>query len=266
MSRASAVVAAAAAAALVASGCGVSGASSGVVAVDTDRLPVVDAVVGTLPPTVPGEPTPAQIEAADVDEVDTIVEPEVRVRPTTVAVVGDSLTLSASDELDRALRAADLDPLVIDAQESRRMTVGTSRIRPGRDVVEEIVAAGDPAPELWVIALGTNDVASVESLEGFRPDIRSILDLLPDDVPVVWVDLYIRNRPEPISRANLQIRAELGGRAGGTAVVDWFSHGVDDGVITDDGVHLTPTGRAQFAESIVAAIDELFPPAEPAGG
>ena len=137
------------------------------------------------------------------------------------------------------------------------MAVGTSSLTPGRRVVEEILE--ESQPELWVIALGTNDVASVDSLDGFRSDMRVILDLLPSDVPVVWVDLYIRDRPEPIGRANLQIRAELGGREGGAAVVDWFSHGVDDGVITGDGVHLTPEGQQLFADSIVKAVDELFP-------
>lgn len=238
-------------------GCSVVDASSGVAVTESAEIASVPSIAVTPPPPEDGRPTEAEIEAADVVEVDTVVEPEVRIRPSTIAVVGDSLTVSAREELAAALGAAGLDVIAIDAQEGRRMAVGTSNLAPGQRVVEEILAEADP--ELWVIALGTNDVASVDSLDGFRADIRGILDLVPPEVPVVWVDLYIRDRTEPISRANLQIRAELGGREGGAAVVDWFSHGTDAGVITGDGVHLTPAGQQLFADSIVKAVDELFP-------
>lgn len=238
--------------------CGLAESPSGVAVSGSERNAATPLVVVSLPAFDDRIPDEAAIDAADVEEVDTVVEPEVRVRPTTIAVVGDSLTVSAREELAAALGAAELEVVAIDAQEGRRMAVGTSTITPGRDAVEEILAGADP--DLWVIALGTNDVASVESLDGFRSEMGQILDLLPPDAPVVWVDLYIRDRPEPISRANLQIRAELGGRDGGAAVVDWFSRGVDDGVITDDGVHLTPVGQQLFADSIVSAVDELFPP------
>ena len=42
------------------------------------------------------------------------------------------------------------------------------------------------------------------------------------------------------------------------AVVDWYSHGEDDGIITGDGVHLTGAGQQLFADSIAEAIEELF--------
>ncbi len=41
-------------------------------------------------------------------------------------------------------------------------------------------------------------------------------------------------------------------------MVDWHAHGLDEGVITADGVHLTQRGQQLFPDSIVAAIDEMF--------
>lgn len=195
----------------------------------------------------PVEPVPARpdliVETADP-------------RPTTIAVVGDSLTVSASDEIESALGAGGFDVVDIDGLESRRMTHGGDALPPGVDAVADIIARSQP--ELWVIALGTNDVASGGDLGGFRAQMRSILDLLPPDVPVIWVDLWIRERNDSIVEANRLIRTELRSRSGGATVVDWYSHGLDEGVITGDGVHLTEVGQQLFADSIVVAIDEMF--------
>ncbi len=199
-------------------------------------------------------------EAAPVDVVvepaDRVASAGARSSPSTVAVVGDSLTVSAEQEILAALTAGGLDVLAVDGLESRRMTRGGSALPAGTSAIAGIQQL--VTPDLWVIALGTNDVASVGSADGFRAEMREILALLPADAPVVWVDLWIRDRESAISEANRLIRAELRTRRGGAAVVDWFSHGTEDGVITGDGVHLTDTGRQLFASSIAAAIDELF--------
>ena len=235
-------------------GCGLGDGASGVQAVASERSLVVDVIDVTLP-----EPSDllSPIEPVDevADEVETLVEPTMS-RPSTVAVVGDSLTLSAEDEILVALEDGGLQVLAIDGVESRRMVRGSTNLPPGTDAVEQIRA--DAEPGIWVIALGTNDVASVESLVGFREEMREVLDLIPPDDPVIWVDLWIRGREEPVGRANRVIRSELRRRRGGSAVVDWYSHGDEDGIITGDGVHLTQSGQDLFAASIAAAIDELF--------
>lgn len=196
------------------------------------------------------EPAEPVVGAADV-----IVE-AVEPRPTTAAVVGDSLTVSAQDEIESALDSAGFEAVEVDGREGRRMTHGRSDLTPGVDVVADILTRSQP--DLWVIALGTNDVASVDDLGGFRSEMRSILDLLPSDADVIWVDLWIRERPDAIAEANRLIRAELRSWSGGATVVDWYVHGLDDGVITADGVHLTPLGQQLYADSIVAAIDVMF--------
>lgn len=245
------------------SGCGLSDPAEGVSAIASQQSAGDPPIVVALPPVAGAGDAGSAVETGDVedtDSVDTLVEPLVD-RPSTIAVVGDSLTLSAQEEISDALTGAGLEVLAVDGVESRRIVQGTSRLTPGTDAVEQILSEATVEPGIWVIALGTNDVASTGSLDGFRADIRQILSLIPPDAPVIWVDLWIRGRQEPVSRANLQIRAELRKWSGGSAVVDWYSHGEDEGIITSDGVHLTPSGQELFAESIVIAVDELFAPA-----
>ena len=247
---------------LVCTSCGLTASSSGVDVVESAATPVV--ADGATPVVAIEVITPREVLGAvplSDDDDEMIVVPIVD-RPTSVAVVGDSLTVSASEEIAVALDAIGLDVIAVDAMESRRITQGPSSLPPGTSAVVEILeglATGDD-PDLWVIALGTNDVASVGSLDGFRPEMRQLLDLIPPDVPVIWVDLWIRDRSDSIRQANRMIRAELRQWDGGSAVVDWFAHGDDDGVITSDGVHLTDLGQQLFASSIADTVNEMFAP------
>ena len=73
----------------------------------------------------------------------------------SIAMVGDSITNGSKVELLEQLATLGVEIKAIDAEDSRRIAAGDS-ITPGIDVVRAL-AAGD-APDLWVIALGTNDV------------------------------------------------------------------------------------------------------------
>lgn len=254
-------------AATVFTGCGYDGPGGGVAAVSAQRSPADDRSGDVLVVTVPdattdddaAAPGPAVEADAPTDfaaPAETLVAPPAPL-PRTVAVVGDSLTLSALDEIDAALTARGLTVLAIDGVESRRLAQGGRDLPPGVDAVETILAGPDPG--LWIIALGTNDVASDGSLANFRTDLRAVLALIPDAAPIVWVDLWIRGREGSIAEANRTIRAELQRWSGGAAVVDWYGHGTDEGIIGADGVHLTEAGKELFAASIVDAIDGLYP-------
>ena len=246
---------------LLCAGCGLDAPSSGVAVIDSNVSAAAEIEIAAPPPTIEVTLPPVLLDPEPTpDDDETIVEPPAP-RPSSVAVVGDSLTVSAADEIEVALAAIGLDVLVIDAKESRRTTRGSTNLSSGAEAVESILSETSPGaePGLWVIALGTNDVASVGSLDGFGPEMRELLALIPDDAPVIWVDLWIRDRAEAIAQANLMIRAELRDRDGGSAVVDWFAHGDDEGVITGDGVHLTEAGQLLFATSIADTVDEMFP-------
>ena len=174
--------------------------------------------------------------------------------PRTAAVVGDSLTLSAQEEIALYLDALGIDLVAIDGAENRRMTHG-SEPDPGIEIVERVGSVAEP--ELWVIALGTNDVGSSVTPDSYAADIDSILAAIPDDAAVVWVDAWIRDRQQAVETANDVLRERLADRDD-TAVADWFAHGDDRGLVTSDGVHLTSDGQYMFAATIASAIVDLY--------
>lgn len=178
--------------------------------------------------------------------------------PTTVAVVGDSLTLSARDEITAELVALGLEVLVVDGVESRRMTAGDSLRPSGLDAILAIREDPSADPDLWVIALGTNDVGAQVDEQRFRDDLQATLAVVGPDAPLVWVDIWIRDRRESVVAANGVIRDEISGRVSPSGVVSWFVHGADDGVITGDGVHLTDRGQEAFATAIADRVRSIY--------
>jgi lysophospholipase L1-like esterase len=193
--------------------------------------------------------------AADDDDADPIVRLP-QSMPKSVAVVGDSLTLAAETEIENALSQLGLDVLVVDGVESRRMVRGGSALLPGVDAIDGVLDAG-LEPELWIIALGTNDVGSGSSPDSFHDDVAAVLASVPPGAPVVWIDLWIRDRSAAVAEANRALRSIAALRPA-TRVGDWFSHGDDPGIITDDGIHLTAAGERLFAASMASAVDSMF--------
>lgn len=170
--------------------------------------------------------------------------------PATIAVVGDSLTLSATDEIRSTLTSVGIDVLAIDGAERRRMTHGSDP-DPGIDSVDAI--ADHAVPAMWVVALGTNDIGDGIDPDQYAADVERLLDEIPSATPVVWVDVWIRDRQPAVERANEVLRDVLAQRPG-TIVADWFSRGDDDGLVGADGVHLTADGRQVFAATILSAV------------
>ena len=175
--------------------------------------------------------------------------------PDTVAVVGDSLTVAATEELGRSLARIGVRTVIVDGRESRRMASGSGDLPSGVDAIETIL--GEHRPDLWVVALGTNDVGAAVDAERFRSDVRETLATIPPAAPVIWVDVWIRDLLGDVVVANAMLHRELAARTAPTAVVDWFTHATADGVITGDGVHLTEAGQVRFAAEIADAVVAL---------
>jgi len=182
----------------------------------------------------------------------------VEVRPATVTVVGDSLAMSAEEDIWGLLRANSVDVIGFDAQENRRTNKALDDLRSGVQAVTELQATLDP--DLWVIALGTNDVGGQESADAFRSDVDELLALIPQGVPVIWVDVWIESRVEGCISANEVLRAAAAERPG-MSVINWFQYGDDPGIIHDDGVHLSADGQAKFAAVIADEVVARFGPA-----
>lgn len=204
-----------------------------------------DGTAATGRPTSPGVPgssgledRPAVLGAIDV--------------PDTVAVVGDSLTVAATEEITRALSRIGVRAVVIDARESRRMVSGSRDLPSGVSAIDDVLDEHDP--DLWVVALGTNDVGAGAGTERFVDDVRATVASIPATAPLVWVDVWIRDRLEEVVEANTLLRRELSRRPAATGVVDWFSTATTDGVITGDGIHLTGDGEERFASAIADAV------------
>ncbi len=182
----------------------------------------------------------------------------VEVRPATAAVVGDSLALSAEEDIWGLLRANSIDVIGFEAQENRRTNKSLDDLTSGVEAVSELQATVDP--DLWVIALGTNDVGGQESAEAFRADVDELLALIPPGVPVIWVDVWIESRVEGSVEANDVLRSAAAARPG-MSVINWFQYGDDPGIINDDGVHLSVDGQSKFATVIADEVVARFGPA-----
>lgn len=234
-------------------GCGVNGTTADVrvvaptTVVRTDDDPAADAAAAASDPVVPADEVADA--AGDPEVLVPVGEGADPVFPRVVGVIGDSLTVSAHDEIRERLERIGVRALV-DARESRRMIVRTTDLPSGLEAVEAVL--DEATPDLWVVALGTNDAGV--GVERFRDDLRSLLASIAPDTPLVWVDIWIRDRQPHVADLNSVLREELAKRTGPTAVVDWFSHGDDDGVITGDGVHLTDLGQREFADAILARV------------
>ena len=79
-----------------------------------------------------------------------------------VAMVGDSITVGSTPGLEAAAEALGFE-LSIDAEVGRRMTVGSSP-ESGTAAIADLLAESG-VPDLWVVALGTNDVGQYDDAE-----------------------------------------------------------------------------------------------------
>lgn len=204
--------------------------------------------VGIATSTSSPAPAPTTVAPTTLPATSTTV-----VLPESVVVIGDSLTESAKEELDAALRGRGIGTVTIDGRSNRRMVRFADGVPPGVDAVDDATAPGNPAPDVWVIALGTNDVGGAASPDEFEADMRSLLARMPTGAPVVWVDVWIRDLAEQSAAANAVIRDVLASRPSAT-VIDWYGRGDDAGVILDDGVHMTDDGQWIFATAITDAV------------
>ena len=167
----------------------------------------------------------------------------------SVVMVGDSITFGSMEALEQGFATLDLDDVEIDAEGGRRMVVD-GLTSSGLDAVSEI--AGDEPPDLWVIALGTNDVANLEP-EDYRAAIDELLAAVPSGVPVVWVDTYLEEFRDLSALFNVELREALAER-GQSTVVDWATIASQEGVLSD-GIHPSGFGIEQFTDRVVDAVD-----------
>jgi lysophospholipase L1-like esterase len=177
---------------------------------------------------------------------------------TSMAMVGDSITDGSTDALRYTLAAQGFTEVTIEAQTSRRIELGDGNGSPTSGVATLFAMLGDPDidPDVWVIALGTNDVGQYKESEDYRRLVRLVLDMLPDDVPLVWVDTYRADRPAESEQFNEILLDEVSQR-GDSVVASWHDQASRDDeteVLRDDGVHPNQHGRVVFAALVAEGI------------
>lgn len=181
---------------------------------------------------VVGEPDDSAVDAADIDKV---------------MMVGDSITVGATPALEAQFDALGLTH-EIQAERGKRMAVSSSGNPSGATVAEAMVDADDdePSTEVWVVALGTNDIGQYASPDEIAAAVNEVLAEVPADAALVWVDTYISDRLEQTEAVNSIIRERVA-RRGNSVIAPWSANAPAEGVLSGDGVHPTTDGSVWFA-------------------
>jgi lysophospholipase L1-like esterase len=186
----------------------------------------------------------------------TLAPGEPPVMPASVNVIGDSIALSAQPILTKTFESLGVEILAYDAVESRRMVSGSTDLPSGASAIEEARVA-DHHPELWIIALGTNDIGAMANSETVRADLEQVLDLVPADAHLIWVDTWFRDLDDLAVAFNAMVRDALAERPY-TTVLDWHGQASIDGLIISDGVHLSEVGKIEYARMIGDGLRAAF--------
>jgi lysophospholipase L1-like esterase len=217
--------------------------ASAEVAVLEPRLPAGEPVFD--PATGAGDPA----GQADLGETDAV----------QVAMIGDSITNGSRAEIEYVLAAQGVEEVSIEAEDGRRIELGDGTGSPlsGQRALYTMLADG-VSPDVWVIALGTNDAGQYADQVDYARLVQLLVDMLPDDVPLVWVDAYRGDQPEGTQEFDDALRATLAGRPD-TVVVPWSTIAADPArdVLRSDDVHPNEGGRAVFATVVAQGVAEV---------
>lgn len=176
-----------------------------------------------------------------------------------LAHVGDSISVASNDSLIGLYKRLGFVEPVINAQVGRRLEVsgGILNTIAGSEIVDFVVKSPTP-PNLWVLALGTNDLGQYADAGAYTKVIDAMLARIPSSAALVWVDTYAAKQLDQAQIFNDALRTVLATRPN-SVVGDWHSECVKaNGDILTDGVHPTGLGVVTFVEVIRAALIKLL--------
>jgi len=196
--------------------------------------------------------------ATQIDEAAEAAAAGAEVTWTSAAVVGDSITAGSRAAIEEVLGARGFTTITIDGEPSRRIEIGngTSEALSGVKALYEMIAEG-VAPDVWVIALGTNDVGQYATEEEYGALIDLILTMLPADVPLVWVDTFRPQYPDENRMFNDVLNQRIADR-GNAAVASWFTvaSGNTEAILQGDQIHPNDEGVVAFANVVYAGMQD----------
>lgn len=217
-----------------------------------DGLPVGDGVEAPLPTIGLGSDIGQISGGADVREIDTgTVE--------SVVMIGDSITVGAQPFLQEQLEQLGFADVTIVAQELKRVSQNISDNPSGADIATFVAAdtQRNTDEQLWIVALGTNDISAYASVDDIVAEMETLLDSVPEDAPLVWVNTYFADRPEDTAEVNTAIEQVVGERS--NAVVGrWNQVAPSEGVLRGDGVHPNNDGAKVFAALVTTTVADFL--------
>ena len=166
-----------------------------------------------------------------------------------VVVIGDSITVASAPRILAGAGEIDADVTVL-AEINRRIAVGNDPSA-GTDVVADVLASSDP--DVVVVALGTNDIGKYGSIEEYAAEIDELVDQIPDDLPLVWINTYLSRTPDDSAAFNAALIETLSER--GNATIGRWSSIAQQGGMLRDGVHPSEDGEQRFADLVLGQID-----------
>ena len=202
----------------------------------------------------------AEVRAVGTTEIDTVI------------MVGDSITVASTTQLETMFEQLGFSNVLIESQVGKRTARGSGSNPSGSEVAENLVdlihsadidtSSDDDDPfdhsnELWVVALGTNDIDQYSDPAERAAAVNEMLQMVPDESALIWVDTYFRDRPDGTSEINNTIRDRVS-RRGSSAIATWSAVADDDGNLRTDGVHPREQGSIVFANVVGNSIIEFL--------
>lgn len=189
----------------------------------------------------------ADVRAIDTGAVESIV------------MIGDSITVGAQPIIEEQFATLGFGDVTVIAQQDKRIGVSFGNNSSGSDIAT-FVADGsnlDGDEQLWVVALGTNDISQYPSVEDLVAAIDTVLEPIPEDAPLIWINTYIADRPDDTAEVNAAIEQAIRQR-GNATIGRWSEIAPADGVLRSDGVHPNTEGAKVFAAFITTTVSDFL--------
>ncbi len=204
--------------------------------------------------------TPIQIapgETVNIGQIEAKPNPPAAKIPKSIAMVGDSITALSQTTIETVLKNMGFATVTVNAEPNRRIEVGSKKPMPGLDVVKYIAASAPP--EMWVIALGTNDAGLYATPADYQGLIDDVLSAIPSQKPLAWISVYRHDQLIGCEQFNSLVRASLDKR-GHAVVGEWYQQVAksEESILTHDQVHPNANGILVFADTVRAAIANVL--------
>jgi lysophospholipase L1-like esterase len=174
-----------------------------------------------------------------------------------IVVIGDSITEASVDPLLTRLSDLGFDDPVINAKTGKRMSISFGSNDSGRAIASFISGDDTYDDALWIVALGTNDIDQYPTEDDVAGAVEAVIDEVPDEAPLIWVDTYWTERPEGTEEVNDAIERVVADR-GNAAVAHWTEVAGIDGVLRRDGVHPSSGGTEFFAAVVAETVQDFL--------